>query len=190
MIDGIHDAQLHRDRILPRFPDWSEQVTPDVLRQFLASERFTKRWPVVPNELCVENYLDFDKRIVHTYGLTDAILARADVPAWRPGHKDDLIWMGNWIAELKRSGKSHGPHPLTKAAESAQAPQWVRDNVRAIKLVENKIYNRHDFRENLRLALRLPIRLAIEVDGIRGIEKRAVRDLRKPRRRTPRDQLN
>jgi hypothetical protein len=171
MVDRITDAQLHRDRILPDFPDWAERVTPDILRDFAGSDRFDERWPVVANELCVENYVDFDRRIVHALGLTDAILARATVPADRPGHKNGLVWMSNWIAREARASRGPGPYLLSSAAEADSPPDWVVNNLDAIRLIERKVHNRHVFAENLRLAIRTPRRIAITTEDVRAMRR-------------------
>lgn len=165
--DGINDAELHRKSILPRYPEWEDQVTPDFLREFRASSRFNEAWQVFPNEICLENYVHFDRWIVHTYGLTDAILARANVPARRPGHKEDLKKMGRSLARLVRSAGPRGKRVITRAARRRSAPSWILENLQTIEAIENRVYNRHDFIDNLRLALRPTGRLTIRPDTLR-----------------------
>jgi len=171
--DGINDAEVHRRVILPRFPEWEDQVTPDILREFRASSRFNEPWPVFPNEICLENYVYFDRYILHTYGLTDAILARADVPARRPGHKEDLKSMGHRLAQVDRTSLPAGTGALTQAASRRMLPSWVLENITVVKAIESRVYNRHDFTENLRLALRPTGRLNIRPEQLR----RGARDL-------------
>lgn len=157
MVDGITDAHVHRTKIIPRYREWSERVTPDILRAFRSSPAFEARWEIVPDHLCVRNYMAFDKRIVHTWGMTDAVLARADVPAKRAGHKPALLQMGRWIARMANESTESGPRMLSRLGEAGEAPAWVRDNLNAIRLIEDKVYNRHNFAENLRLALHPPV---------------------------------
>lgn len=172
-IDGINDAEVHRRVILPRFPDWEDRVTPDSLREFRSSIRFDEPWRVFPNEICLENYVYFDRYIVHTYGLTDAILARADVPARRPGHKEDLKKLGYSLARLERNILPAGRPALTQTVKRRMLPSWVIENLTVIRAIENKVYNRHDFSENLRLALRPVGRVTIRP----GTLQRGARDL-------------
>ena len=166
-IDGINDAEVHRKIMLPRFPEWEDQVTPDILREFRASSRFNEAWQVFPNEICLENYVYFDRYIMHTYGLTNAILARANVPARRPGHKEDLRKLGQNLARLEESVGSLRSRVVTRAAARRMVPAWVIENLATIRAIENKVYNRHDFAENLRLALRPTGRLKIRLGTLR-----------------------
>lgn len=165
--DGINDAEVHRKIILPRFPDWEDQVTPDILREFRASSRFSKPWPVFANEICLENYVYFDRYIVHTYGLTEAILARANVPAVRPGHKEGLRRLGADLARVNRELMAPGTRAITRGAERRMLPSWVLENLMVVKAIENRVYNHHNFSENLRLALRPTGRLKIRRDTLR-----------------------
>ena len=48
-----------------------------------------------------------------------------------------------------------------RAVEDGSAPRWVEENLASIETIERKIYNRHDFAENLRLALAFPDRIVI-----------------------------
>jgi hypothetical protein len=166
-ISGINDAEVHRKIILPRFPDWEDRVTPDILREFRMSSRFEQPWQLFPNEICLENYVYFDRHIVHTYGLTDAILARANVPARRPGHKEDLRVMGKNLARLEEIPEADRTRMVSRAAERRMAPSWVLENLNVIRAIENKVYNRHDFGENLRLALRPTGQLEIRPGSLR-----------------------
>jgi hypothetical protein len=165
MVDRITDAQLHRDQFIPSVADWSTRVTPAVLRRFRAQERFREPWPVEANELCIENYVAYDRFVVHSYGLTDAVLARADVPSVRAGHKDDLVWMSADLARVLGQAAGAGPgvpaDALTRAIAAGTAPAWMRDNAEAIALIERKVHNRHRPVENLRLALAPPVRLTV-----------------------------
>lgn len=125
------------------------------------------------NELCIENYVAYDPFVVHSYGLTDAVLARADVPSVRAGHKDDLVWMSADLARVvgeaasgaapgdPRGGPGVPADALTRAIAAGAAPAWMRDHAEAIALIERKVHNRHRPVENLRLALAPAVRLTI-----------------------------
>ena len=49
-----------------------------------------------------------------------------------------------------------------RAVEEGSAAPWMIVNLETIEVIERKIYNRHDFFENLALALRFTPRLAIK----------------------------
>jgi hypothetical protein len=46
--------------------------------------------------------------------------------------------------------------------DQGRAPSWVVNNLDKIKLIERKIYNRHDLMENLKIALQFPSKIAPE----------------------------
>jgi hypothetical protein len=113
------------------------------------------------------------KRVVHGFGLTDALLARTDAPETRPGHKPELGRFARQIVELSRDGEP-GPGMYRRALAAGRAPDWVRRNLAAIEIIERKVYNRHAFWENLALALSFP-RIHIESgDGDWTLERDGV----------------
>jgi hypothetical protein len=112
---------------------------------------------------CLTNYLDFSTRVVHSLGLTDAVLARIALPESKPSHKLGLIKYAKEIVEILRHEKEPGPGMYRRAAESLDnAPRWIKRNLSSLELIEKKIYNRHRWSENLALAIRFP--KPIEVD--------------------------
>jgi hypothetical protein len=60
------------------------------------------------------------------------------------------------------------PGMYRRAVEEGSAAPWMAANLDTIEVIERKIYNRHDFFENLSLALQFPPPLTIESSGRRG----------------------
>jgi hypothetical protein len=118
---------------------------------------------------CTLAHFHYDERIVHDLGLTDPILARADVHADRPGHKFGLRWLARDLADVYlREGPSVEPGQLRAAAKQHRARAWIGENLDEIELIERKVYNRHQFRENLGLAFSFPgpVDVGSRLDGV------------------------
>jgi len=116
---------------------------------------------------CVYLYEAWDRYALHVLGLTDAILARADVPSDRPAHKLGLIPLSEDMADVLRGVRAQPDRGVYRAAvERGEAAPWIAANLDSIETVERKIYNRHDWRENLALAFTFPE--PIRVDGEPG----------------------
>ena len=60
--------------------------------------------------------------------------------------------------ERKRIIEEAGtPHRgLCREAAERGAPSWIRENLATLEIIEDKVFNRHDWAENLRLAFRFP----------------------------------
>lgn len=101
---------------------------------------------------CGDNYRRFHYRIIHSLGLTDPILARTIMPSDRPSHKFGLISLAEQMRDLQREFSTE-PGCYRRAVEAGRAPAWVVRNLDSIEQIEAKSRNRHDFLENLRLAL-------------------------------------
>jgi hypothetical protein len=114
---------------------------------------------VVVDGWCRNAFVGFDRYFVHSLALTDALLARVDGPWGRPGHK--MV-----EAHALLLGKIHAQYPDRRGrglfryvARQPNASRWLRKNLATIELIERKIYNRHDLRENFGLALTLVRRI-------------------------------
>ena len=101
---------------------------------------------------CATIYYRFDQHTIHRYGLTDAFLARCVAAERRKGHKPTLRPLAEDLVELMSSAERIGPGMFRNAVSEGRAPQWVVSNVDTIEWIARKVYNRHDFVENLRLA--------------------------------------
>jgi hypothetical protein len=108
---------------------------------------------VLVHPWCRRALFSFDKYVVHSYGLTDAVLSRVQVPAARPGHKPLQRYAKDLARIRRRHDLRRAPGTFRAAVEAGHAPRWVRENLAALELLERKMYNRHDFGENLELAL-------------------------------------
>ena len=79
--------------------------------------------------------------------------------------------MSDWIAREARASTEPGPYLVSSAVEADSPPDWVVNNLDAIRLIERKVHNRHDFAENLGLAIRTPRRIAVTSEDIRAMRR-------------------
>lgn len=164
-VNKINDASWHRHLHRLAQPPWGAAVGISLRSAF---ERFQVEHPdhryksVLAGASCVQSYRRFGFRVVHTLGLTDPILSRVDVKTDRPAHKYGL-------RPLARDMKSiiayfdNSPHKgmYRKAVEQGKAPRWIAENIESIEIIEQKMFNTHDFIENLRLAFTFPQRIKL-----------------------------
>jgi hypothetical protein len=109
---------------------------------------------------CFTLYKQFQIRLVQNLGLTDAILSRMNIKESKPGHKLGLIkYAKQMVALIKKNGGTPGRGMHRTAVQEGRAPQWVERNLDSIELIEKKVYNRHDFTENIALAFSFPERI-------------------------------
>lgn len=108
---------------------------------------------------CAADYRKWDRTLIHEWGLTEPVLARASVKSDRPGHKYGLKPLARSLLPLRRRALaegSAGPGMYAAAVRAGYAPKWVSANLDAIQIIEKKAYNRHHFWENLALATQRP----------------------------------
>lgn len=151
---AIDDANWYRSRkdLIPSLNQLGESR-----RQFARYRKATdaqrKHDGVVTGGWSVALYRKFDKFVIHDWGLTDPVLARIKMKSDRPGHKSKLHRYARSVARVHRHARDNrGPGMYRRAVKARQAPKWIRRNLPQIELLEKKIYNRHSFGENLRLA--------------------------------------
>ena len=119
---------------------------------------------------CLLGFRRSNEMMIHRFGLTDGILARLDnVESEYAGHRwglvnpaVDLMWIqvhrfkrfriedrleGERIHNRGRVGR------IRHAAKTGRVANWIRRNLDSLEVIERKIYNRHQFWENLKLAL-------------------------------------
>ncbi len=163
-VDKIADAahhRTHRSMVSPL--PWGSGAEIEI-RTFLTEWRGSggpdASLPVRPGGICYRHYVAFDTRVVHSYGLTDGVLARVDMPSDRPAHKEGLKPMARDIARVLRWwGRPPQPGMYAAAVSAGIAAPWMARNLETLQLLERKLYNRHDFVENLGLALRVRERI-------------------------------
>ncbi|RJO60634.1 hypothetical protein C4544_04810 [candidate division WS5 bacterium] len=105
---------------------------------------------------CETDYENIRKRIIHGWGLTDAILARIKVNLRGMSGHSPVLHFAQDILNIQRSSEYIGRGMYRKAVEEGVAPEWVKKNLYTIEVIERKIYNNHDFQENLKLAFTFP----------------------------------
>ena len=105
---------------------------------------------------CDYLYAHYDLRSVHSFGLTDGILARVDTPEMKPGHKLGLYRLAGDIIAIQQAAPRIGRGMYRERVAAGLAPVWVQKNLDAIEIAERKMYNRHQLRENLTLAFAFP----------------------------------
>lgn len=155
-VDGISDASWHRHHPELRMSGERGDQNEHLLERYAAHAggghaRF------VTEGLCVRAYFAFDRNIVHSWGLTEPILARSNVEADRPGHKYGLLRLARDLERARRAAGSSepaSPGVLKRALARGAAAPWIGENLEAIEVIEHKMYNRHHFWENLTLAAR------------------------------------
>ena len=101
---------------------------------------------------CRRAFFEFDKYIVHTYGLTDPVLARVRAPVRRPGHRK-LGGYADQVLRVVRDTDERGPSMFRHATERGRTPRWMAENIDTIDAIAQKAYNRHVFSTNAMLAL-------------------------------------
>lgn len=177
-IDEINDAQYHRLKPDLTYSPWT--LAPDIEQlddvmldlaygespllpqgpvdirdeyaRWLASDETPANYPVTTIGWCATAWREFPRTLVHWDGLTDPILARTTAKSWRAAHKKDLHPLGGDLAKLR--GKFGSTRESFRAAvDAGEAPEWIRRNLDTIETIARKAYNRHDFAENLGLAL-------------------------------------
>jgi hypothetical protein len=155
-VDLINDAEWHRNRGDLAPPAWSFEPlgsgvpAAEVEGRALWDGEYEH---FVSSMWCADNYWWIDRGVIHSAGLTDAILARIPATSVRPAHKPALAPRAREIARLRAA---HPPEVglFRRALREPQTPGWIRQNIDALEVIERKIYNEHDWFENLRLALR------------------------------------
>ena len=107
----------------------------------------------VVHSWCVSLYGALTSRAINRHGLTDGVLARVEAQPLRPGHyklRDQALA----IRDVHEQADFIGRGMYRRAVENGTAPAWIEANVDALERIAEKIYNRHDLLENLRLAFR------------------------------------
>ena len=156
-VANINDAMHHRQwRVVVGYRDWIGELEPERLRAQRDAVHGEAYWRRLGVELCAPAYRAMDRAMMVGPGLTNSFLSHIEVPHERPGHKPLLAPYRADLAALYRSGIPVGRGMLREAVERGMAPAWVGENLETLELLEKKTYNRQDFAENLRLALRFP----------------------------------
>jgi hypothetical protein len=158
-VDEISDPGRHRRREHLRL---ATQIDPHRAAKLAAGEdpeSFEYQDTAVLS-WCAKAYVEFDRRVINGYGLTDPFLARmtvAELPGDRPGHMRGVTHRAEDLARIyKRADQlgSPGPGMMRAAVENNYdgGGDWVENNLAVIETIERKAFNLHDWSENLALA--------------------------------------
>jgi hypothetical protein len=161
----IDDALWHRQHRSLRADLLEERISIEDLKRAGTEIALRGTRRIEQGTWCRRQYARYRSRFVHGFGLTEALLARTEASWMKPGHKSALIPLSKDIVRIQKSAERIGPGMYRRAVEDGSAPRWVEENLASIEMIERKIYNRHDFAENLRLALAFPDRIAIPASG-------------------------
>jgi hypothetical protein len=107
---------------------------------------------------CAKAYVEYDRRVIHRYGLTDPFLARmsvAELPGDRPGHSLGVTHRADDVARIYTRADAigqPGEGMMRDAVEGNYGGPWVEDNLVVLETIERKAFNEHDLSENLALA--------------------------------------
>lgn len=163
-VNQINDAAPHRLNSLVS----TECSETDLVRSKRESRQLyeeTIDQNVTAGHICATAYRLFNYQFIHDLGLTEPFLARTNMKSDRPGHKYGFLPLGADILSIRKK-YGFGSGAFRKAVETGEAPEWVKKNLATIEKIELKAYNRHNFLENLGLALTSTGR--IEPDGNDG----------------------
>ncbi len=151
-VDGIGDAAGHRNQPDQSPAVWESRVNPEILRRSRASQLGFEYEDAVALDRACKAYEQFRCHVFHLTGFTDAILARVIVPVDWPAEEIGPLPLGHDLAAVRQRMRYAGPGMYRESIKRGFATPWIEDNLDAIEMLERKIYNKHDLRENLRLA--------------------------------------
>jgi len=158
----ISDAALHRSPSMGLIPGRGAGV--QALSYGAATRRYDEKereGPIQVESWCRTAYMRPSARIVHSRGLTEPFLARTPVHSDRPAHKLGLELLAEDIARVRRT---HGfrAGAFESALEDSGGKEWMRRNLESIRGIEARVYNEHDFLQNLVRAFTPPEVIRVE----------------------------
>jgi len=164
LVDKIADAAHHRLHAAPLSPGpWDSGASIELrpaYDEWLRSGSSDPPGSIRRGPICYRHYMHFDEWAIHSLGLTDAVLARVEMPADRPAHKPGLRPLAVDLQQvIEWWGRSPDRGMYRAAVEAKVAAPWVERNLETLELIERKIYNRHDLWENLVLAMHVGERI-------------------------------
>jgi len=156
-VNKINDAHRHRTnpggpgRMPPFSPKWNVMRMEENLPKY-AKAPSTYR-DIKAQSGCAIIYRDPFSYYVHSFGLTDPMLAHMQMKSDRPAHKRGLMPVADQIVELRKGfGEAPRRGMFLEMAGKGTAPEWVAKNLESISILEQKMFNVHDLRENFGLA--------------------------------------
>lgn len=151
-VNKIYDSYWHRhhDVFVRNVMEGGDQI--DLYDLFYEEDPQLRYHGIDSSFWCGDNYRRFHMRIIHSLGLTDPILARTLMKSDRPSHKFGLIPLAEQMVEVQREFSADAGC-YRRAVEAGEASDWIVRNLESIERIEAKSRNKHDFFENLKLAL-------------------------------------
>lgn len=155
-VNKILDAAIYREASYRRMTMEKKINIEEMLEYKQKYSSFQYEGYRYKTAVCIINYINFNKRIIHSLGLTEPILARIEMKSDRPAHKIGLMPLAKDIIRIHKSSQIIDRGMYRKMVIEGKAPEWIEKNLESIEVIERKIYNKHDFLENLKLAVTFP----------------------------------
>jgi hypothetical protein len=178
-VGWIEDAARHRSRLDLQPSTW--KTFPASVRSRAGEVPYTK---ILSHGWCRLAYERLDTYFLHSLGLTEPVLARVSLP-WaepHPGHRWDVSILAIDLERLRSRSPMAEASPngimsqRLSAVDDVEWPssvaEWLRRSRPELARIERKIYNQHDFIENLKLALQGPIHIAASESDIDAARQR------------------
>jgi hypothetical protein len=147
-------AVFRVNKLLPGlFSSGKEVESVEEKKEWALRETPISKESVIAFSRCFEAYVKYDTFVINSFGLTDPFLARARMPSIRPAHKYGLFPLAEDLVRVrKKYGFSQGA--FRRCVMAREAPPWIENNLQSLEDIERKVYNTHNFWENLSLALK------------------------------------
>lgn len=106
--------------------------------------------PLIADGWCQTAYLYPVFPVIHSLGLTEPFLARTQMHSNRPAHKLGLKPLAKDLLAIRcQYGFVQGA--FDHAISNGHAPNWIINNIENLRKLEKKVYNKHDFINNIRV---------------------------------------
>ena len=134
----------------------ADQLPPRIPRAALGYAAAEQRYrepayslSVTSHNDCKIAYFEAARPMVHSLGLTDALLAHTNMISDRPAHKFGLRPYGAWLTAVR---EEHGfnPDAIDKAVANGALVPWK--NPASVIFIEKRTYNEQDLLANFPLA--------------------------------------
>jgi hypothetical protein len=117
--------------------------------------------PLIASYWCRIAYLEPASPVVHSLGLTEPFLARTMMSADKTAHKFGLEPLAADLLSIRcEYGFQRGS--FDKAISNGTAPEWIHDNIHALRQIEKKVYNDHNLFVNIASAVAPSARIYIK----------------------------
>jgi len=161
-VNMISDAMAHRNHQALWLSPWGVGGEIEQKQRYRAPRSRHREPRVVAEWTCARIYrVLYGARVVHALGLTDAFLARIDVVADGPAHKHRLCPLAEDLRRIIDEAGNAPHRGMFREAVEKGAPRWIQENLATLEVIEKKVFNRHDWAENLRLAFQFPQKMRI-----------------------------